>query len=54
VASISASASVLPLTLAVENNFSEVTREQVARNTVSGLLGAVAPDDLNLFTTQTI
>ena len=37
-----------------ENNFSEVTREQVARNTVSGLLGAVAPDDLNLFTTQPI
>jgi hypothetical protein len=28
-----------------ENNFSEVIREQVARNTVSGLLGAVAPDD---------
>jgi hypothetical protein len=26
----------------------------VTRNTVSGLLGAVAPDDLNLFATQPI
>ncbi|AYQ56470.1 Chitodextrinase [Bathymodiolus thermophilus thioautotrophic gill symbiont] len=37
-----------------EGNFSEATRRVAAQNTVRGLLGAVAPDDLNLFTTQPV